>query len=137
MGNFTNTYQDLRNLTCRPRDNLTFRKELERQCHMQMLVLLFAAFAFGCLLIISVRAMNKYWCSLRRRRVSRPIPERWSNRSDHYVTSIIGGIVPLRTVQQLLYLFSRKRYRSRPDFCGKLGLKYCRTVKNDTLVTQK
>ena len=30
MGNFTNTYQDLRNLTCRPRDNLTFRKELER-----------------------------------------------------------------------------------------------------------
>ena len=33
MGNFTNTYQDVRNLTCRPRDNLTFRKELERQCH--------------------------------------------------------------------------------------------------------
>ena len=55
MGNFTNTYQDLRNLTCRPRDNLTFRKELEAQCHVQMLILLFAAFAFGCLLIISVR----------------------------------------------------------------------------------
>ena len=35
MGNFTNTYQELRNLTCRPRDNLTFRKELERQCHIQ------------------------------------------------------------------------------------------------------
>ena len=99
MGNFTNTYQDLRNLTCRPRDNLTFRKELERQCHMQMLILPLAAFAFGCLLIISVRAINKYWCSLRRR-VSRPIPERWSNRSDHYVTSIIGGIAPPRIVQQ-------------------------------------
>ena len=34
MENFTNTYQDLRNLTCRPSDNLTFRKELERQCHI-------------------------------------------------------------------------------------------------------
>ena len=34
MGNFTNTYQDVRNLTCRPRDNLTLGKELEGQCHM-------------------------------------------------------------------------------------------------------
>ena len=96
MGSFTNTYQDLRNLTCRPRDNLTFRKELERQCYMQMLILLFSAFTVGCLLMITVRAINKYWCSLRRRRISRPIPERWSNRSDHYVTSIIGGITPPR-----------------------------------------
>ena len=78
MGNFTNTCQDVRNLTCRPRDNLTFRKELERQCHIQMLILLFAAFTVGCLLIITVRAINKYWCSLGRRRVFRPIPERWS-----------------------------------------------------------
>ena len=95
MGNFTNTYQDLRNLTCRPRDNLTFRKD-----YMQMLILLFAAFTVGCLLIITVRAINKYWCSLRRRRVSRPIPQRWSNRSDHYITSIVGGITPPRIVQQ-------------------------------------
>ena len=100
MGNFTNTCQDVRNLTCRPRDNLTFRKELERQCHVQMLILLVVAFAMGCLAIISVRAINKYWCSFRRRRVFRPIPERRSNRSDHYVTSIIGGIAPPRTVQQ-------------------------------------
>ena len=100
MGNFTNIYQDVKNLTCRPRDNLTFKRELERQCHMQMLILLVAAFALGCLLIISVRAINKYWCSLRRRRVSRSIPGRWSNRSDHYVTSIIGGIAPPRIVQQ-------------------------------------
>ena len=99
MGNFTNTCQDVRNLTCRPRDNLTFRKELERQCHMQMLILLFVAFAVGCLLIISVRAINKDWCSLGRR-VFRPIPERRSNRSDHYITSIIGGIAPPRIVQQ-------------------------------------
>ena len=100
MGNFTNTYQDVRNLTCRPRDNLTFKRELERQCHMQMLLLLFVAFIVGCFLVISVRAINKYWCPLRRRRVFRPVPERWSNRSDHYVTSIIGGITPPRVDQQ-------------------------------------
>ena len=46
------------------------------------------------------RMFVKYWCSLRRRRVFRPIPERRSNRSDHYVTSIIGGIAPPRIVQQ-------------------------------------
>ena len=98
MGNFTNTCQGVRNLTCRPRDNITFRKELERQCHMQMLILLFVAFAVGCLLVIS--AINKYWCSLRRKRVFRPVPERRSNRSDHYITSIIGGKTPPRIVQQ-------------------------------------
>ena len=130
MGNFTNTCQDLRNLTCRPRDNLTFRKELERQCHMQMLILLFAAFTVACLLIITVRAINKYWCSLRRRRVSRPIPQRWSNRCDHYVTSIVGGITPAKNCSiNILYLSSRKKYRFRTDFCEKSGLKYCRTVK--------
>ena len=100
MGNFTNTYQDVRNLTCRPRDNLTFRKELERQCHMHIIILLVAAFIVGCLLMISVRAINKYWCPSRRRRIFRPIPERRSNRSDHYVTSIIGGIAPPRSVPQ-------------------------------------
>ena len=100
MGNFTNICQDVRNLPCRPRDNLTFRKELERQCHIHILILLVAAFTVGCLLMISVRAINKYWCSLRRRRVFRPIPERWSNRSDHYVISIIGEIASPRMVQQ-------------------------------------
>ena len=100
MGNFTNICQDIRNLTCRPRDNLTFKKELERQCHVQMLILLVAAFIVGCLLMITVRTINKYWCALRRRRVFRPIPERRSNRNDHYVTSIIGGIAPPRVVQQ-------------------------------------
>ena len=67
---------------------------------MQMLILLFAAFALGCLLVITVRAINKFLCSSRRRRVFRPIPERRSNRSNHYVTSIIGGITPPRIVQQ-------------------------------------
>ena len=100
MGNFTNTYQDVRNLTCRPRDNLTFRKELERQCHMQMLLMLFVAIIKGCLLVLTVRAVNRYWCSLRRRRVFRPIPERRMNRSDHYITSIIGGITSPQIAQQ-------------------------------------
>ena len=67
---------------------------------MQMLILLFVAVAVGCLLVLTVRAVNKYWCSSRRRRVFRPIPERRSNRSDHYITSIIGGIAPPRIVQQ-------------------------------------
>ena len=100
MGNFTNTYQDVRNLTCRPRDNLTLRKELERQCHIHILILLVVAFIVGCLFMISIRTINKYWCPLRRRRVFRPISERWSNRSDHYVTSIIGGITPPRIPQR-------------------------------------
>ena len=100
MGNFTNTYQDVKNLTCRPRDNLTFRRKLEGQCYMQMLILLIVAVAVGCLLVLTVRAVNKYWCPPRNRRVFRPIPERRSNRSDHYVTSIIGGIAPPRIVQQ-------------------------------------
>ena len=65
-----------------------------------MLKLLFVAFAVGCLPVLTVRAVNKYWCSSRRRKVFRPIPERRSNRSDHYITSIIGGIAPPRIVQQ-------------------------------------
>ena len=97
MANFTNTCYNPRNLTYRPRDNLTFRKELERQCHM--LILLFAAFVTGCLLIITVRTVNKYWCSSRRR-VSQSTPNRRTNRSDHYITSIIGGITPPRTLIQ-------------------------------------
>ena len=83
MENFTDICRDIRNLTCRPRDNLTFKKELERQCHVQMLILLVAAFTVGCLLMITIRTINKYWCALGRRRVSRPIPERRTNRSDH------------------------------------------------------
>ena len=100
MGNFTNTYQDVRNLTCRPRDNLTFSKELENQCYVQMTLMLIVAVIIGCLLVLTIRAVNRYWCPSRRRRVFRPIPERRSNRSDHYVTSIIGGITPPRFAQQ-------------------------------------
>ena len=129
MGNFTNTYQELRNLTCRPRDNLTFRKELERQCHIHMLILLVAAFTVGCLLMITIRAINKYWCSLRRR-VSRPISQRWSNRSGplRYFYNW-GNNTSKNCSNNVLYLSSRKRYRFRTDFCEKSGLKYCKTVK--------
>ena len=100
MGNFTNTYQDVKNLACRPRDNLTFRKELENQCYLQMILMLEVAVTIGCLLVLTVRAVNKYWCPSRRRRVFRPISERRSNRSNHHVTSIIGGITPPRIIQQ-------------------------------------
>ena len=65
---------------------------------MQMLILLFVAIVVGCLLVITVRTVNKYWCSSRR--VFRPMPNKRANRSDHYVTSIIGGIIPPRTVPQ-------------------------------------
>ena len=99
MGNITDICRDIRNLTCRPRDNRTFKKELERQCHVQMLILLVAAFIVGYLLMVPIRTINKYWCALGRR-ITRPISEKRSNRSDHYVTSIIGGIVPPRAVQQ-------------------------------------
>ena len=60
---------------------------------MQMLILLFVAFAVGCLLVVTVTAINKYWCSSRRRRVFRPIPERRSNRSDHCHKMISKGMV--------------------------------------------
>ena len=68
MGNFKNTYQDLRNLTCRPRDNLTFRKELERQCHVHILILLVAAFIVGCLIMISVRAYKQILVSFKKKK---------------------------------------------------------------------
>ena len=35
---------------------------------MQMLILLFAAFTVGCLLIITVRAIKKYWVFFERKK---------------------------------------------------------------------
>ena len=99
MANSTNICPDTLNLTCRPWDNLTLRKELERQCHIQLIILLVIAFATGCLLIATIRIINKYWCRLRRRsRYS--VSQRRSNRSDHFVTSIMGGIAPPRVLPQ-------------------------------------
>ena len=99
MANSTNICSDTRNLTCRPWDNLTLRKELERQCHIQMLILLFTAFITGCLLVATVRIVNKYWCNSRRR-ILQSTPSGRTNRSDHYVTSIRGGITLPRVLPQ-------------------------------------
>ena len=99
MANFTSICPDTRNLTCRPWDNLTFRKELERQCHVQMLILLVVAFSTGCLLIATIRIINKYWCNSRRR-ACQTAHRRRVNRSDHYVTSIMGRVAPPRVLPQ-------------------------------------
>ena len=99
MENFTSICSDPRNLTCRPKDNLTLKQELERQCQIYMLILLAIAVIVGCLLVVTVRTIDKYWCPPRRR-VNRPITQRRLNRSDYYVTSIIGGNTPPRAVSQ-------------------------------------
>ena len=99
MANSTSICPDTLNLTCRPWDNLTFRKELERQCHVQMLILLVVAFTTGCLLVATVRIINKYWCNSRRR-ARQSVHRRRASRSDHYITSIMGGVTPPRVLPQ-------------------------------------
>ena len=99
MANSTSICPDTLNLTCRPWDNLTLRKELERQCHMQLIILLVVAFSTGCLLVVTIRIINKYWCNLRRR-ARQTAHRRRVNRSDHYVTSIMGGVTPPRVLPQ-------------------------------------
>ena len=99
MESSISTCSDPRNLTCRPGDNLTLKQELESKCRIYMLVLLAIAIVVGCLLVITARSINRYWCPPRRR-VRRTNFSRRLNRSDHYVTSIFGGIAPPRTVSQ-------------------------------------
>ena len=99
MENSSSICSNPRNLTCRPKDYLTVKQELERKCQIYMLILLSIAIIVGCLLIVTVRSIDRYWCPPRRR-VFRPIPQRRPNRSDHYVTSIMGGIAPPRAVSQ-------------------------------------
>ena len=99
MANSTSICPGTRNLTCRPWDNLMLRKELERQCHVQMFILLVIAFTTGCLLVATLRIVNKYWCNSGRR--TRQFAScRRTNRSDHYVTSIMGGMTPPRVLPQ-------------------------------------
>ena len=66
---------------------------------MQMLILLVVAFTTGCLLIVTVRIINKYWCNSRRR-ACQSAHRRRANRSDHYITSIMGGIASPRVLPQ-------------------------------------
>ena len=44
MANSTSICPDTLNLTFRPWDNLTLRKELERQCHIQLIVFTCSSF---------------------------------------------------------------------------------------------
>ena len=97
MANSTDICPDTLNLTCRPWDNLTLRKEIEKQCHVQMLILLVVAFSTGCLLVATIRIINKYWCKSRRR-AHQAAHRRRVNRSDHYVTSIMGRDTPPRVL---------------------------------------
>ena len=99
MGSSTSTCPDPRNLTCRPRDNLTLRKQIEDECKIQMIILVVVALVTGCLLVITVRAIDRYWCNPpdnthRRNAQRRP------SRSDQFVTSMVGGIVSTRTHAQ-------------------------------------
>ena len=129
MANSTNICPDTRNLTCRPRGNLMLRKELERQCHVQMLILLVVAFTTGCLLVTTVRIVNKYWCNSRRR-ARQSASRRRMNRSDHYITSIVGGMTPPRVLPQgAMPIQQEEILLYKTDFCGKTGQKYCRTAK--------
>ena len=99
MANFTNICRDTLNLTCRPLDNLTLRKEIEKQCHIKLVIFLTVAFLTGCLLVTTLRTINKYWCRVRRR-ARYSVSRGRTNRSDHFVTSVVGGISPPRALPQ-------------------------------------
>ena len=99
MANFTNICPDTLNLTCRPWDNLTLREELERQCHIKLIIFLVVAFLTGCLLVTTLRIVNKYWCRARRR-TRYSVSRGRTNRSDHFVTSVVGGVSPPRALPQ-------------------------------------
>ena len=95
MGSSTSICPDPRNLTCRPRDNLTLRKQIENECKIQMIILVVVALVTGCLLVITVRAVDRYWChppsNTHRRNAQRRL-----SQTDHFVTSMVGGIVSTR-----------------------------------------
>ena len=99
MANFTNICHDTLNLTCRPWDNLTLREELERQCHIKLIIFLVVAFLTGCLLVTTLRIVDKYWCRARRR-ARYSVSRGRTNRSDYFVTSVVGGVSPPRALPQ-------------------------------------
>ena len=96
MGSSTNICPDPRNLTCRPEDNLTFRKQIEYECRVHMIILVVVAIVTGCLLVITVRVVDRYWCNPPRG-THRRNAQRRPSQSDHFVTSMVGGIVSTRT----------------------------------------
>ena len=96
MESSISTCPDPRNLTCRPEDNLTIREQIERECRMQMVIMVVVALVTGCLLVITVRVINKYWCKSPNT-AHRRFAQRRPPQSDHYVASMIGGVVSTRT----------------------------------------
>ena len=96
MGSSTSICPDPRNLTCRPEDNLTLKEQIEYQCRIQMIILIVVALVTGCILVITVRVINRYWCSSPRN-THRRNAQRRPSHSDHFVTSMVGGIVSTRT----------------------------------------
>ena len=99
MENFINTCPDPRNLTCRPGDNLSLRKQIERECRIQMIILVVVAFITGCILVITVRVVDRYWCNPPRN-THRRVAQRRLSQSDHFVTSMVGGIVSTQAHMQ-------------------------------------
>ena len=95
MGSSTSICPDPRNLTCRPRDNLTLRKEIEYECRIHMIILVAVALVTGCLLVITVRVIDRHWCNPPRNTHLRNAQRRPS-QSDHFITSMVGGIVSTR-----------------------------------------
>ena len=96
MGSSTSTCPDPRNLTCRPGDNLTLRKQIEYECKIHMIILVVVALVTGCLLVITVRIIDRHWCNPPRNTHQR-IAQRRLSQSDHYITSMVGGVVSTRT----------------------------------------
>ena len=99
MGSFISTCPDPRNLTCHPEDNITLRNQIEHECRVYMVILIGVALVTGCLLVVTVRIVNKYWYSSPIT-AHRRIAQRRPSLSDHYVTSMIGGAVSTRTHTQ-------------------------------------
>ena len=99
MGSFISICPDPRNLTCRPEDNLSLRKQIEYECRIQIIILVMVAIVTGCLLVVTVRVVDRYWCKPPRN-THRRIAQRRPSQSDHFVTSMAGGIVSTRTHMQ-------------------------------------
>ena len=96
MENSINTCPDPRNLTCRPEDNLSLRKQIEYECRIRIIIVVMVAIATGCLLVITIRVVDRYWCKPPGN-THRRIAQRRLSQSDHFVTSMVGGIVSTRT----------------------------------------
>ena len=60
-----------------------------------MIILVVVALVTGCLLVITVRIIDRHWCNPPNNTHQR-IAQRRQSQSDHFVTSMVGGIVSTR-----------------------------------------